>query len=177
MKTLSILATEIYQDLSKRYPNLSELREATKQHLLNEITQWTIKGFEQNNSYFIKPKEFSGDDKSTPFEVRLIDTNDGNGYHELKFGNLNAEDDEDRYAWDDGDPHRLQKALFIRNVLESVVVKLLDAGKIKGVLFQPYDGDGLGDHRYSYFYNMYSKLKKDGYKLNKTGQNAYVITK
>lgn len=177
MKTLSILATEIYQDLSKQYPNLSELREVTKHYLLNEVTQWTIKGFEQNNSYFIKPKEFSGDDNSAPFEVRLIDIGDGSGYHELKFGNLNTEDDEDRYAWDNKDPYRLQKALFLRNVLESVVVKLLDADKIKGVLFQPYNGDGLGDQRYSYFYNMYSKLKKDGYKLNKVGHNTYVITK
>ena len=44
---------------------------------------------------------------------------------------------------------------------------LFETAKITGIMFQPYDGDGLADDRYSYFYNMYSKLGKDKYNLEK----------
>ena len=43
MRALNIIAIEVYQQLEKYYPNLTERREATKQYILNEITQWSIK--------------------------------------------------------------------------------------------------------------------------------------
>jgi hypothetical protein len=167
MKPLSILALEIYQKLGKQYPNLTERREATKQYILNEITQWNIKTLNQGDNYFFKPKEFIGDKNSPPFEVRLLKSKAVEGYHELKFGNLNASTDKEKFKWDDKDPYRLQKALFLSKVLESKIKPLFETGKIIGIMFQPYNGDGLADDRYSYFYNMYSKLGKDKYDLDK----------
>jgi hypothetical protein len=177
MRSITILAIPIYQDLAKKYPNISERRQATKQHILNEITHWTIKSLNQNGNYFFKPKEFIVGSNSTPFEVRLIKGGPYPGMYELKFGNMNAGNDKDQYKWDDKDPYRLQKALFLRNVLESKIAPMLDAGKINAIIFSPYNEDGLGDERYSYFYNMYSKLGKDKFDLQMIDDKTYVITK
>ena len=180
MNSISKIAIEIYQKLSKNNRNFSLLREATKNYILNEITHWTIKSVEQGDNYFYRPKEFLGDEKSLPFEVRLVKSNSIDGYHELKFGNLNAKTDEERYRWDAKDPYKLQKALFLMNVLENKIKSLFDSGKIIGIMFQPYSGDGLEDDRYSYFYNMYTKLGKDKYDLEKGGNEIdgiYTITK
>jgi hypothetical protein len=167
MRALNVIAIEIYQKLGKQYSNLTERREATKQYILNEITQWGVKSIEQGGNYFFKPKEFIGDKNSPPFEVRLLKSKAIEGWHELKFGNLNAPTDEEKFKWNDEDPYRLQKALFLKKVLESQIKALFENKKITGMMFQPYDGDGLADDRYSYFYNMYSKLGKDKYDLNK----------
>ncbi|MDB4232160.1 hypothetical protein N9795_00490 [Candidatus Pelagibacter sp.] len=175
MRALTILATEIYQKLGQ-YSNLTERREATKHYILNEITQWVIKPVVFGDVRAFKPTEFSGDKSSSPFQVRLIHTPE-NGYDDLKFGNLNAENDGERYKWDDNDPNRLLKALFLRNVLEKEIIPLVKSGKVKGITFTPYDGDGLGDERYSYFYNMFSKLNTDKqYNLQNSG-GSYLITK
>jgi hypothetical protein len=179
MRALSIIAIEIYQKLGKYYPNLTERREATKQYILNEITQWDVKTLEQGDNYFFKPIGFIGNKNSPPFEIRLLKSKAVDGYHELKFGNLNASDDGERYKWDDKDPYRLQKALFLVKVLESKIKPLFETGKIMGILFQPYNGDELADDRYSYFYNMYSKLGKDKYDLDKgkfETEGTYFIT-
>lgn len=179
MRALNIIAIETYQKLEKHYSNLTERREATKQYILNEITQWGIKTLEQGDNYFFRPKEFKGDKNSPPFEIRLLKSKAIEEYHELKFGNLNASTDEERYKWDDKDPYKLQKALFLRKVLESKIKSLFDSGEIMGIIFQPYDGDGLADDRYSYFYNMYSKLGKDKYDLDKgefEAEGTYFIT-
>lgn len=180
MKPLTILALEIYQKLEKQYPNLTERRNATKQYILNEITQWEIKTLEQEDNYFFKPKEFIGDKNSPPFEIRLLKPKAIEGWYELKFGNLNASTDEEKYKWNNKDPYRLQKAVFLTRVLESKIKPLFETGKITGIIFQPYDGDGLADDRYSYFYNMYSKLGKDKYDLEKgegEAEGTYYITK
>jgi len=179
MRALTILAIEIYQKLGKHYPNLTECREATRQYILNEITQWGIKTLEQGDNYFFKPKEFIGDKNSPPFEIRLLKSKAVEGYHELKFGNLNAPTDEEKFKWDDKDPYRLQKALFLSRVLESKIKPLFESGKVIGIMFQPYDGDGLANDRYSYFYNMFSKLGKDKYDLDKgefEAEGTYFIT-
>lgn len=179
MRALNIIAIETYQKLEKHYSNLTERREATKQYILNEITQWGIKTLEQGDNYFFRPKEFKGDKNSPPFEIRLLKSKAIEEYHELKFGNLNASTDEERYKWDDKDPYKLQKALFLKKVLESKIKPLFDSGEIMGIIFQPYDGDGLADDRYSYFYNMYSKLGKDKYDLDKgefETEGTYFIT-
>jgi hypothetical protein len=179
MKPLNMLVVEIYQKLEKQYPNLAERREATKQYILNEITQWTVKISPQGDNYFFKPREFSGDKNSTPFEIRLIKSEAVEGYHELKFGNLNATTTDKMFKWDDKDPYKLQKALFLRNVLEVHVKMLFETGRIIGLMFQPYDEDGLADYRYNYFYNMYSKLGKDDYDLEKgefEADGTYFIT-
>jgi hypothetical protein len=179
MKPLNVIVVEIYQKLEKYYFNLTERREATKQYILNEITQWNIKTLEQEGNYFFRPKEFIGDKNSPPFEIRLLKSKALEGYHELKFGNLNAETDEERYKWDDKDIYKLQKALFLRKVLESKIKSLFETKKIMGIMFQPYEGDGLADDRYSYFYNMYSKLGKNNYDLDKgefETEGTYFIT-
>lgn len=180
MESLSKLAIPIYQKLSEKYFNLTERREATKQYILTEITQWEIKALEQGDNYFFKPKEFIGDKNSPPFEVRLLKSKTIEGWHELKFGNLNASNDEEKFKWNDKDPYKLQKALFLVKVLESKIKPLFETEKIIGIMFQPYDGDGLADDRYSYFYNMYSKLGKDKYNLEKgefEAEGTYFITK
>jgi hypothetical protein len=177
MRPISILAIPIYQKLSEQYSNPTKRIKATKQYILNEVTQWSIKSLDQDGNYFFKPKEFSGDNKSLPFEVRLIKGGPYPGMYELKFGNLNADNDKDRYYWDDKDPYRLQKALFLRNVLELKIASMLQKGKIDAIVFSPYDEDGLGEERYSYFYNMYSKLGKDKFDLQLIDDSTYVITK
>jgi len=179
MRALTVIAIEIYQKLGKQYPNLTERREATKQYILNEITHWEVKTLEQGDNYFFKPKEFIGNKNSPPFEVRLLKSKAVEGYHELKFGNLNASTDEEKFKWDDKDPYRLQKALFLSKVLESKIESLFKNSKIMGIMFQPYDGDGLASDRYSYFYNMFDKLGKDKYDLDKgefEAEGTYFIT-
>lgn len=178
MIPLTILAAEIYTEMGE-YLNLSEKREATKQYILNEISQWKISSMEQSGNYFFKPIEFKGNKNSPPFEIRLLRSKALEGYHELKFGNLNATDDETRFKWDNKDPYRLQKALFLKRVLESNIKSLFDKGSITGIMFQPYDGDGLADDRYTYFYNMYTKLGKDKYDLDVgefETQGTYFVT-
>jgi hypothetical protein len=179
MRSPIILALEIYKKLSKRYSNLTELREAVKKHILTEITQWSIKNLQIGNNYFFKPKEFLGEENSPPFMVGLLENQGMGKYHELKFGNLNASTDEEKFKWDDKDPYRLQKALFLKNVLETQIKSLFETNKIQGIIFQPYDGDGLGDERYDYFYSMYSKLGKGKYNLDKGEfelEGTYLIT-
>jgi hypothetical protein len=175
MRALTILATEVYQKLGK-YSNLAERRQATKQYILNEITQWTIKPAHIGDVRVFKPIEFMGNEASTPFQVRLIHTPETK-FEELKFGDLNAATDEEKYVWDDKDPNRLLKALFLHNVLEKKVAPLLKSGEIKGISFTPYDGDGLGDERYSYFHNMFSRLNTNSQYNLKTIDGIYYITK
>ena len=181
MRALNVIAIEIYQKLGKQYPNLNERREATKQYILNEITQWEVKTLKQGDNYFFKPVGigFNGDKNSPPFEVRLIFDPELQ-YHQLKFGNLNAETDEEKFKWNDKDPYRLQKALFLRNVLPSKVKILLQNEDIMGIFFIPYDKDDLGSDRLSYFLNMYSNLNKNDFELEKgefETDGMYFITK
>jgi hypothetical protein len=175
MRSITILALEIYQKLGKQYPNLTERKEATKQYILNEITQWGIKTLSQNNNYFYKPGDFLGDENSSPFEVRLV-YDPKYDLHELKFGNLNANSEEEQYKWDDKDPYRLQKALFLNNVLESKILPLFENNIIKGIMFMPYEWDGLGSERLSYFRNMFDKLGKDKVQWKKI-EGMYFIYK
>ena len=159
MESTSKLAIPIYQKLSRKYSNLTERREATKQYILNEITQWSIKSLEQDEGYFYKPVEFKETKDSKPFQIWL--TNEGDKTYELKFGDLNTPTDEEKFKWDDNDPYKLQKALFLVKVLENKVIPLFKNDKIEKIKFTPYDGDGLGEDRLSYFYNMFSKLNKN----------------
>ena len=176
MRALTTIAVEIYQNLKEQHLGLYERIEATKQYILNEITQWNIKTLHQGNNYYFKPDEFKGDENSPPFEIRLVLT--PYGYHELKFGNLSASTDEEMFKWDDKDPNRLLKALFLRYVLEKNIIPLLIEDKIEGIMFSPYDGDGLGSDRYSYFYNMFSKLNKNKeFTLKKEGDFSYITKK
>lgn len=177
MKSLITLVLPIYQKIYKQKYTLNERTQSVKQYILSEITQWTIKSLKQDEGYFFKPKEFKGDSKSTPFEVRLIKVGPYPKMYELKFGNLNAETDLEKFKWDDNDPYRLQKALFLKTVLESEVVPMLNSGQINDIVFSPYDEDGLGDDRYSYFYNMYTKLGKEKFDLQIVDENTYIITK
>jgi hypothetical protein len=173
MKSLSMLAVPIYQKLAGKYANLAERREATRQYLLKEIIHWGIKELEQNGSYFFKPIEFERTENSKPFQVRLV--LEDNGFHNLKFGDLNALTDNEKFEWDENDPYRLNKALFLYNVINKKIIPLLQNDIIKGIQFEPYDGDGLGDERLSYFSNMYNKLGKQ-FSWNKE-ENIYYIKK
>jgi len=159
MQSLSILATEIYISLDKNITNLNERREATKNFILNEITQWSIFEKQINGGYLFVPKEFKGNEKSPYFDVRLIN-NPFYDLLEMKFGNLNAETDEEKFFWDPKDPYRLQKALFLKKVISEKIIPLFVSKKIKGIYFTPYDGDGYKDDRVSYFYNMFKQLNK-----------------
>lgn len=174
MRAITVLAMPIYQSLSSnQHLNLTERREATRQYMLNEIVQWKIKTLKQGSNYYFKPVEFVGDQSSAPFEVRLVST--PFGYHDLKFGNINAPTDEERFEWVEKDPYKLPKAMFLIRVLENKVVPLLRDNKIKGVMFSPYNEDGLGDDRYSYFYNMFSKLNNNNeFSLKKEGEFYYI---
>jgi hypothetical protein len=177
MRALTVIAIEIYQKLGKQYPNLTERREATKQYILNEITHWEVKTLEQGNNYFFKPKEFKETEDSSYFEVRLI-YDESTGFHELKFGNLNAKDKEKQFKWNDKDLYRLQKALFLTKVLENKILPLLLKNKIQGIQFSPYDKDDLGSDRLSYFRNMFDKLGKDKLTWNYNEEHDfYHITK
>lgn len=179
MRVLTILANEIYQKLGKQYPNLTERKEATKQYILTEITQWGIRKLNQGNIIIFKPKEFKGTNDSFPFEVRLVyDPNDN--FWELKFGNLNASNSEDQFKWNDNDPNRLPKALFLQKVMDSEIVPFLKNTESEGIKFEPYDGDGLEDDRLSYFQNMFRKLNKGEFEFNKgyfEEDNTWYITK
>jgi hypothetical protein len=178
MRALTILATEVYQSLGK-YTNLTEKKEATKQYILTEISQWGVRKLNQGNIIIFKPKEFRGTNDSSPFEVRLVyDPNDN--FWELKFGNLNAPNSEDQFKWDDNDPNRLPKALFLQKVMDNEIIPFLKNTENEGIKFEPYDGDGLEDDRLSYFQNMFRKLNKGEFEFNKgyfEEDNTWYITK
>lgn len=176
MRSLSKLTIEIYQNLATQYNNLIERKEATKQYILTEITHWSIKSLHQGKNYFYKPSEFNGTENSKPFEVRLV-LDQGNGYYELKFGDLNASSEKEQYEWDDKDPYKLQKSLFLIKVLETKVIPLILDGIIKGLEFIPFEQDGLGDDRLSYFYNMFSKLGKDKFEWKAMGGMYFIYKK
>jgi hypothetical protein len=165
MRSLTILATEVYQTLGK-YSNLTEKKEATKQFLLTEISQWGVRKLNQGNIIIFKPKEFKGTNDSSPFEVRLVyDPSDN--FWELKFGNLNAPTPEEQFRWDDNDPNRLPKALFLQKVMNSEIIPFLNNTDSEGIKFESYDGDGLEDGRLSYFQNMFRKLNSSEFEFNK----------
>ena len=176
MRSLTILAVPIYLSLSEQYKNPYEREEATARYILNEVTHWTIKSVQMHGIMSFKPTEFSGDDNSLPFEIRLIE-NKKDGFWELKFGDLNTKSEEDRYGWKDEDPHKLQKALFLHDVLNKRVTKMIKDGQIKGVKFSPYDGDGLGDDRLSYFKGMFQKLNKKSEFSWYSKDGTYYVTK
>ena len=166
MKSLTLLAIEIYQKLGKEYPNLTERREATKQYILTEITQWSIKKLNQGNVIIFKPREFKGTNDSSPFEVRLVyDSNDN--FWELKFGNLNAPTPEDQFKWDNNDSNRLPKALFLQKIMNDEVIPFMKNTESEGIKFEPYNGDGMEDDRLSYFQNMFRKLNSNEFEFNK----------
>lgn len=177
MESLTKLAIPIYQQISKRYNNLLERKKATKQYILNEITRWSIKKTEHINNYFFKPDEFKGTQDSKPFDVRLAYDSAADSY-ELKFGNLNATSPSKMYQWDDKDPYKLQKALFLADVINKEIVPLMVNGEVTKIQFSPHDEDGLADDRLSYFRNMFDKLGKDKFNwdYNKEEQK-YFITK
>ena len=176
MESLTKLAIPIYQKLGKQYPNLSERREATKQYILNEITRWNIKKTDYINSYFFKPIEFNGTQNSKPFDVRLI-YDDNSHFHELKFGNLNASTDEEKFEWDKNDPYKLQKAVFLNDIVNKEILPLIKNKTINGLQFSPYSGDNLEDDRLSYFRNMFDKLGKDKFTWYKEDNTYYIIDK
>ena len=173
MESLTKLAIPIYQRLRKQHPNLSERIEATTQHILNEVNQWGIKELIQDGNYYFKPAEFEGTENSKPFQVRLV--LEDNGFYNLKFGNLNASSASKMFQWDKNDPYKLNKALFLYNVKNKKVLPLLQNNTIEGIQFEPYNEDGLGSDRMSYFNNMFDKLGNDftWYKED----NTYYINK
>ena len=160
MRAISILAIEYYSRTSRK-KTLKERFEDTERLILKEVSRWQVKLFKQGNNYFFRPEGFVGTDTSSPFEVRLIDSETEWG-HDLKFGDLNKPSDTERYHWSDEDPKRMQKALFLLDVLENYVAKLLLGGKIKAASFSPYDNDELGSDRLSYFRRMFDKVNKNG---------------
>jgi hypothetical protein len=177
MRSLTLLATEIYQTLGN-YSNLTERKEATRQYILTEITQWGIKKQKLNQGAVLifKPKEFKPSENSLPFEVSL----EYNGYEdiwELTFGNLEAWTDEEQYKWDDKDPNRLPKALFLQKVLTTEVLPFLRKDTSGGIKFVPYNEDGHGADRLSYFQNMFRKLDSSEFQLNQGDDAWYIIRK
>jgi hypothetical protein len=162
MRSLTFLAIEFYQRVRKDHQlTESDRVKETKRLILNEVTRWKIKSLKQGNNYFFKPLGFVGSENSSPIELRLIDTETEYG-HNLKFGDLNKPSDEDKYKWNDRDPNKMSKALFIMDVLENEVSNLLISKKIRAISFSPFDEDDLGDDRLSYFRNMFDKVNKKG---------------
>jgi len=178
MVSLTKLAVPIYQSLSKKYKNLTERKEATKLFILNEITQWTIKESKSSTLVAYKPREFSGTSTSKPFEVRLVLDPDDN-YWELKFGNMNAPTTKEQFNWDDKDPFKLQKAVFLHRVLETKVIPFIKDTDSVGIKFIPYNDDSKGEDRLSYFMNMFNRLNKNDFELTRgvyDEDDAYYIS-
>ena len=170
MESLSSLIAKVYQTQCSHYSSIDEQVAATKHYMLNEITSWGINIKPTPGIVAFVPV---GSNLASQFEVRLLHKSDSNMW-ELKFGNLSAESEEEMYAWDSTD--KLQKALFVRDVLEQYVIPALENNTINGIEFRPYDGDGKSSDRLSYFKNMYGKLSKSQYGMSKEG-NTYYITK
>ena len=170
MVSLSTLIAEIYQTQCTRYSSIDEQVAATKHYMLNEITQWGVQVKPSPGIVAFVPV---GNNLTSQFEVRLLHKANTDMW-ELKFGNLSATSEEEMYAWESTD--KLQKALFLREVLEKYVVPALEDNTINGIEFRPYAGDGLERERLSYFKNMYNKLAKSKYVMSQEG-NTYYITK
>ena len=175
MRAITVLALEYYKKVNfNKFVSLESRSKETQRLILNEVTRWKIKSTKQGNNYFYKPIDFVDTEKSNPIEVRLFDTETEYG-HELKFGDLNMRHDVDRFKWDDKDPFRMSKALFVMDVLEKHVANLLMTGEIKTISFSPYSGDDLDDDRLSYFKNMFNKINKNAKFSWSKVDDSYVI--
>ena len=170
MESLSTLIARVYQTQCSRYSSIDEQVAATEHYILNEITQWGVQVKSAPGTVTFIPV---GNDLASQFEVRLLYKSNSDMW-ELKFGNLSANSEEGMYTWESTD--RLQKALFVREVLEQYVVPALENDTLNGIEFRPYAGDGLESDRLSYFKNMYNKLAKSKYVMSQEG-STYYITK
>lgn len=176
MRSITFLTLEIYQKANKIGMSVEEKIQATKNIILTEITQWTVKELVRNNDYFFTPVGFKPTLESPPFEVRLA-YNEEFDMHELKFGDMSSIEIEDKYRWSDTDPFRLQKALFLYKVLNRIS-KLLEKGDLDGITFAPWSGDGLGSDRMSYFKNMFKKINGGKFEMiYRKDLNLYIIQK
>lgn len=171
---LSYILLEMYQQNLSKYGRGKNNEDAIKQ-LINEVTKWNIKSLNLGNTISFKPKE------NNNFEVRLILDKENNVW-ELKFGNLNATTDDERFKWEKNDPYRMQKSIFLNNIFQEEIPKLLDNNTIEKIQFNPYDGDGLGEMRLEMFEDIVNKINKINknnkthYKMTQNGDN-YIIEK
>lgn len=160
---LSVLV-EIDQKINTIGMSLTERNKNLWRHLLTEVTQWGIRTIDQSPLSYIFIPETSPEEE-TSFSVQLVQSMENPGYWQLKFGNLKAGTDKEKYTWDKKDPQRLRKALFLRNVLEQKVKGMLENGDIGLLYFTPYLDDGLGDERRYFFNNLFDKLKPQGARM------------
>ena len=170
MVSLSTLIAEIYQTQCTRYSSIDEQVAATKHYMLNEITQWGVQVKSTSGMVKFIPVE---NDLVPPFEVRLLYKSNQDVW-ELKFDDVLATSEEETSPLEP--IHKLQRALFIREVLEKYVALAMDNGTFGCIEFNPLKGDGLERERLSYFKNMYNKLAKSKYVMSQEG-NTYYITK
>jgi len=166
MESLPSILKDIYIGIKKQNKNLQERKQGLAKYLLTEVSKWTIETTVRNSeiqgleNYIFHPREFVGTEKSAPFSVRLTynGLNDGDYFlHDLVFGNFEKHQEHYRYEWDKNDPLKLQKSLFLLDVLNQIAT-LIQTGKIEGIAFLAYMDDGLGPERMKYFTKLFKKL-------------------
>lgn len=157
-------------------PNIGKRAEIVAKHLLTEVIHWSIGIKKDDAGITYYPSEFDGDENSSPFVVRLFDWV-VDGLWELKFGNMDSNEPGEKFKWNKDDPNRVKKALFLIDVLENEVPKLFEDGTIEKLVFTPYNSDGLGNDRLSYFKNMFNKINKNNEYDWRFDENAYIISK
>ena len=157
MITLKELILEVYSQFSAKQYTLSERSRLTHNFILNEIDKWGIKTYPTNsNSYIFYPKNFVKPLSNSPLiQVSLTKTIDG---WELKFGDLN--NPKDPYKWIDNDPNRLQKALFVKDVLENKIIPIILDNKIDKFFYPIENEDNKEQRRKSFFDNMLQKIEQ-----------------
>jgi hypothetical protein len=155
--TLKELILEVYSQFSAKQYTLSERSRLTHNFILNEIDKWGIKTYPTNsNSYIFYPKDFVKPLSNSPLiQVSLTKTIDG---WELKFGDLN--NPKDPYKWIDNDPNRLQKALFVKDVLENKIIPIILDNKIDKFFYPIENEDNKEQRRKSFFDNMLQKIEQ-----------------
>ena len=175
MITLKELILEVYSKYPASKYSLSERSSLTNSFIINEITRWSVKELPTNkNSYVFYPKEFTKPLPNSPLiQIALTHTIEG---WELKFGDL--DNPNDPYRWDDNDPNRRQKALFIKDVLENQIIPIILDNKISKFFYPIEDSDGKEEKRKSFFNNMLKKIERTTpYNINqKKINNLYWVT-
>jgi hypothetical protein len=154
VRSYALILMEIYS--TQKGKNIEDRIQKTKNHL-QEITTWSIKKPFVTSKFTIYSPDIQINNPEERWGVYLEERNDmGDNVWEIKFGYYNKPDPEDKFFWKDNDPERFQKSHFIQNVLKTEISPLLKVNNSK-IIFDPYDGDGRGDDRLSYFTNMFIK--------------------
>ncbi len=183
---LSVILWEMYSKNASEGKGVGKPNYALIESILEGIKKWGTKkmpssmissiGLNPSNVEEYRPVLPQGQILNTPISVRMQkDINDD--LWEIKFGNFTEKDEKDIYKLDPNDDQRLNKAVWVDDLVQNEIVNDMIQNNKKGLKFKPYSDDGFEDYRLGLFKKIYNKLDKTKFQWNNLPNNWYSITK